>query len=77
MTKAEIPPIFERSGSWPFDRQARAAAVLPVLVVREPGAYELSDEELAAIEEAEAEADPGEFATDDEVKALFDRSRHR
>ncbi len=39
--------------------------------------YEMTAEELAAIEASEAEADRGEFASDEEVKALFERYRAR
>jgi predicted transcriptional regulator len=38
--------------------------------------YKLTKEELAEIEEAEAEAERGEFATDEEVQAVFNRYRH-
>jgi len=41
------------------------------------GVYQLSPEELADIEEGLAEIRRGEFATDEEVAALFNRYRGR
>ena len=35
--------------------------------------YELSEEERVEVEAALAEADRGEFATDEEVEAVFNR----
>ena len=75
MTKEQIEQIFERVRTWPLEQQERAAAMLLLLEEQGTGVYELTDEELADIEEAEAEAERGEFATDEEVKALFDRYR--
>jgi predicted transcriptional regulator len=37
--------------------------------------YRLSDDERAEIEASITEADRGEFATDEEVAAIFNRSR--
>jgi predicted transcriptional regulator len=37
--------------------------------------YQLSEDELAEIEEGMAEIRRGEFASDEEVAALFDRKR--
>ena len=75
MTKEQIEQIFERVRTWPLERQQDAAEML--LRMEEQGGtiYELSAEELTEIEEAEAEAERGEFATDEEMKALFDRYR--
>ena len=75
MTKEQIEQIFERVRTWPLEQQERAAAMLLLLEEQGTGVYELTDEELADIEEAEAEAERGEFATDEEVKALFDPYR--
>jgi predicted transcriptional regulator len=40
-------------------------------------AYRLSDEERAAVRRGLDEARQGKFATDDEVKAVFDRYRQK
>jgi predicted transcriptional regulator len=76
MTRRDIDAVLERVRAWPAERQDRAAALLIALEEEDEGAYVLSDEELAAIEEAEAQAARGEFATDEEMKALFDQYRH-
>ena len=75
MTKAEIDDVLERVRSWPPERQEKAAEILLVLEEQEGGVYELSDEELADIKEAEAEIERGEVASDEEVAALFARFR--
>ena len=76
MTKEQIDQIFERVRTWPMERQEDAAAILLTMEEQDSSVYELSDDELTEIEEAEREADRGEFASDEEVKALFDRYRN-
>ncbi len=76
MTKEQIEQIFERVRTWPLERQQDAAEMLLRMEEQNTYVYELSDEELAEIEEAEAEAERGEFATDEEMKALFDHYRN-
>ena len=75
MTKDEIEEVFARVRTWPLHRQEDAASILLRLEEQGTEIYHLSDDELAEIEEAEKEAERGEFATDAEVKALFDRYR--
>jgi hypothetical protein len=76
MTKQEIEDILDRVRTWPLERQEHAAALLLMLEGR-GGVYRLSEAELGAIEEAEAEIARGDFASDEEVEALFDRYRAR
>jgi predicted transcriptional regulator len=61
--------------SLPPARQDEIAQLLFVLAEQEPEAYEFSEEQLAKIKVGLAEADAGDFLSDDEVKALFRRSR--
>ena len=77
MTKDQINEIFGRARHRPLEQQEKAAALL--LALEEPGTevYEPTPEELADIEEAEAQAERGEFATDEEIKALLDRYRRQ
>jgi predicted transcriptional regulator len=75
MTKEQIEQILERVRTWPAERQEDAAAILLEMEQQDSSFYELSEEELAEIEVALEEADRGEFATDEEMKALFDRYR--
>ena len=76
MTKERIEAIFERVKTWPPERQDDAAAMLLRMEEQNAAPYELTEEELADLEEAEKEAERGEFATDEEIKALFDRYRN-
>lgn len=75
MTKEQIEQILERVRTWPAERQEDAAAILLEMEQQDSSFYELFEEELAEIEVALEEADRGEFATDEEMKALFDRYR--
>jgi putative transposon-encoded protein len=75
MTKEQIEAVFDRVRTWPLERQEDAAEML--LMMEEQGVepYELSEEERVEVEAALAEADRGEFATDEEVEAVFNRYR--
>lgn len=64
-----------RVRSLPRERQDEIAELLFILAEQEPGAYQFSDAQLAGIRKGLAEADAGEFLSDDEVKALFRRPR--
>ena len=75
MTKEQIEAIFERVRTWPLKRQQDAAEMLLRMEEQDTDVYELSDEEEAEIKLALEEAERGEFATDEEMKALFDRYR--
>lgn len=75
MTRQEIEAVFERVKTWPEDRQAWAAEMLLDLEKTHEEQCELSDEDMRALDQAIAEADRGEFATDVEVGAVFDRER--
>jgi predicted transcriptional regulator len=75
MTKTEIDEVLDRVRTWSPERQEDAVRVLLQMEAAGTEVYRLSDEERAAIEEGMAEARRGEFATDEEVKALFDRYR--
>jgi predicted transcriptional regulator len=75
MTKEQIDEILDRVRTWPIVRLEDAAAILLTMEKQDSAVYDLSEEELAEIELALEEADRGEFATDEEMKALFDRYR--
>lgn len=76
MTKDQIEAIFERVRTWPPARQEDAAAILLRLEQEGTEEYELTEEERADLDAAELEAERAEFATDEEVRALFARYRH-
>ena len=76
MTREQLDALFDRVRSWPEERQQDAAAILLALEAEtddEP--VELSEEELADLNEGLAEADRGEFVPDGEMKAFFKRYR--
>ena len=75
MTKDEIDDILARIRTWPLHRQEDAARMVLLMEEQGTGFYELSEEEEAEIREALEEAERGELASDEEMKALFDRYR--
>jgi len=75
MTKAEIEAVLERVRTWPAEKQEDAVRVLLEIEAEGSGFYELSEEELADIEESLKEIERGEVATDEQVAAMFNRAR--
>jgi predicted transcriptional regulator len=75
MTKTEIDAVLERVRTWPPDRQEDAVRVLLEIEAEGTAFYELSEEELADIEEGLKEIERGEVATEEEVAAMFNRAR--
>ena len=75
MTKEQIEEILARVRTWPLERQEDAAAILLRLEAEDRAPYALSDEERAEVEAALAEAEQGEFATAEELDAVFNRYR--
>lgn len=57
------------------ERQEYAAEVLEQIAEGGDAVYSLSDEERRLVREGLAELDRGEYATDAEVRAVFDRYR--
>jgi len=60
---------------WPEARQNEAAEMLLALDRLGRSVYVASDEELAAIDEALAQVERGEFASEADVEAAFARFR--
>ncbi len=73
ITKREVDAVLERVRSWPEAEQEEAALLLLALEERRKGVYELSEEEIADLDQADREIERGEFVPDEEMKALFDR----
>jgi hypothetical protein len=61
--------------SWPAERQNEAAEILLALDRLGAGPYRASEAELQAVDEAIAQVERGEWATDAEVEAAFARFR--
>jgi hypothetical protein len=75
MTKEQIEAVFERVRTWPEDWQADAISMLLALEKDYEDPYVPTDEERAGIEAGLAQAERGEFASDEEIAAVFRRGR--
>jgi predicted transcriptional regulator len=75
MTKAEIDAVLDRVKTWPPERQEEAMRVLLEMEAEVRGVYHLTEEDRREIELSMEEARRGEFATDEEVAAVFNRYR--
>ena len=63
----------ERAETWPETDQEELAEVAREIEARRTGVYRLSDEEQAAMRGGLAEADRGEFASDEEMVGVWKR----
>jgi predicted transcriptional regulator len=73
MKNDDLEEILARVRTWAPDLQAEAIDLLLELEQDASDIYELTDEELADIREGLAEADRGEFATEEEIARVFRR----
>jgi predicted transcriptional regulator len=73
MTKAEIKAVLDRVLSWPAERQQDAAEMLLMLEAEKGDLYHPSEDEWIAIQEGLDQANRGEFASDEEMEALWKR----
>ncbi len=71
MTKQQIELVLGRVATWPRSAQEELLRSVGEIEQRQVGTYRLSAAELAAIEEGLAQADRGEFVTDQEMEAFF------
>jgi predicted transcriptional regulator len=75
MTREQIEAVLNRVREWPLERQEDAARILMEMEEAGIEEYDLTEEQYAQLDQAIAEADRGEFATGEEVRAVFDRYR--
>ena len=75
MTKSQIEAVLDRVRSWPPERQEDAARVLLAMEAEDAGPYRLTPEERADLQAALEEVARSEFASDEEVAAVFGRFR--
>lgn len=59
----------------PKEQDELARTIMEIVHGGEEGVYVLSDEEEAALEVGLAEADRGEFASEEEIEAIFAKYR--
>ncbi len=67
--------ILEEISVWPETVQDDFLTSLQEAETKFIGVYQLSDDERAAVRRGLAEARAGQFASDEEVAAVFDRFR--
>jgi predicted transcriptional regulator len=70
MTKL-LEQAFETARSLPPAMQDDMARVIIAMAGEEPAVVQLTAEEEASFEESFAQAERGEFATDDQVRAIW------
>jgi hypothetical protein len=74
MTREEVQRLLERMETWPPAKQLMFYHLLEWLDGR-CEAPELTPEQDAELDEALAAAERGEFASEDEMKSVFDKYR--
>lgn len=72
---AKLKDIIERADTWPKEAQEEAVQFLLALEQEYAEPYELSDEDRRAIDRGLEDMRQGRFATDEQVKAVFNRHR--
>lgn len=72
MTKL-LQEAMEKLSQLPDGRQDELARMLIDVAASDLQPYQLTDEQLAAVDEALAQADRGEFATDEEIAEVWKR----
>ena len=70
-----IETLLERITDWPKGAQAEVVKAIVDIETKYFGVCKLSAEEQVAMLAAKAQAERGEFASDEEVAALFNRYR--
>jgi predicted transcriptional regulator len=73
MKNDDLEEILARVRTWAPELQAEAIDLLRELEEEASDIHELTDEERADIREGVAEADRGEFATEEEIAHVFRR----
>jgi predicted transcriptional regulator len=71
----KVKNILERVASWPEEDIERLDEAAREIEAVRRGVYHATDDELAAIDEALAELDRGEVASEAEVRAAFAKFR--
>jgi predicted transcriptional regulator len=77
---AKVPildALVERVSSWPAEAQEEAVEQLLSIEARFVGGQQMSEEERTAVLEGLAQADRGEFVSDEDMAAFFKRHGER
>lgn len=75
MTTKALKEVLEHAATWPVEDQNELAEYAREIEARRTGVYTMSDDERASVSKGLAEADRGEFVSD-EMVAEADK-RHR
>jgi predicted transcriptional regulator len=70
---AKLKNLLERAETWPETDQQELVEAASEIEARRTGVYRLSDDERAEIRAGLAEADRGEFASDEEMASVWKR----
>jgi predicted transcriptional regulator len=71
MTAKALADVLRRAESWPQEDQEALAEYAREIEARRTGVYRLTDQERAAVREGLAEADRGEFVSDEEMDKFW------
>ena len=71
MTAKALTDVLQRAESWPQEDQEALAEYAREIEARRTGIYRLSDEERTAVREGLAEAQRGEFVSDEEMDKFW------
>jgi hypothetical protein len=74
---AKLKELIERVDAWPDEAQEEALQLLLALEQEYAEPYKLSSEDRAAIDQSLEDMRQGRFATDEQIAAVFGRSRRR
>ena len=77
MTKEQIKVVLDRVLTWSPEAQEEAVASLQTIEEEFMGSHELSSEDREALERSAEDVRHGRFATDEEIKRVFDRYRRK
>lgn len=71
MAAKVLTDVLQRAESWPQEDQEALAEYAREIEARRTGVYRLTDEERAAVREGLAEAQRGEFVSDEEMDKFW------
>jgi predicted transcriptional regulator len=71
----KLEDVLDRVQHWPEERQQDAARLLEAMELSGTTVYQLTDEERAAVEVGLEQAKRGQFVSDAEMEAFWNRNR--
>jgi hypothetical protein len=75
MTKEQMRAVLDRVLTWPPEAQEQAIASLETIEEELVKSHPLSAEDIEAFQRSAEDVRHGRFATEDEVRVVFDRYR--